>query len=87
MQINSHYKLFSFILIFLSISSFFVGFIYGENSAGAGTLNNDFQQFWKNLNTFINNDLNRALVFTTVHDPDYYKSSRTPLLYILNAFI
>ena len=86
MQINSHYKLFSFILIFLSISSFFVGFIYGENSAGAGTLNNDFQQFWKNLNTFINNDLNRALVFTTVHDPDYYKSSRTPLLYILNAF-
>ena len=45
MKINSHYKLFSFILIFLSISSFFVGFIYGENSAGAGTLNNDFQQF------------------------------------------
>ena len=85
MQINSHYKFFSFILIFLSISSFFLGFIYGENSAGAGTLNNDFQNVWKNLRTFLNNDLSRAIEFTTAADGAYYKSSRTPLIYILNA--
>jgi len=85
MQINSHYKFFSFILIFLSISSFFLGFIYGENSAGAGTLNNDFRYVWKNLHTFLNNELIRALEFTTAADSTYYTSSRTPLIYILNA--
>ena len=85
MHKNSYYKFFSFILIFLSISSFFFGFIYGENSAGAGTLNNDFQNVWKNLQTFLNNDLNRAIKFTTDVDRDHYISSRTPLIYILNS--
>ena len=87
MQKNSYYKFFSFILIFLSISSFFFGFIYGENSAGAGTLNNDFQNVWKNLQTFLNNELTRAIEFTTVVDRDHYISSRTPLIYILNALL
>ena len=63
MQKNSYYKFFSFILIFLSISSFFFGFIYGENSAGAGTLNNDFQNVWKNLQTFLNIQLHTLVFF------------------------
>ena len=85
MQINSHYKFFPLVLIFLSIFSFFLGFIYGENSAGAGTLNNDFQNVWKNLHTFLYNDLSRAIEFTATADGKYYTSSRTPLIYILNS--
>ena len=51
MQINNYYKFFSLILILISAFSFFIGFIYGENSAGAGTLEGDFKNTWKNLAT------------------------------------
>ncbi len=61
MRINSYHKLFSFALILLSVLSFFIGFIYGENSAGAGTFFGDFELLWKNLQTFINNDLSVAI--------------------------
>ena len=85
MKINTRYKFISLLLVLLSISSFFIGFIYGENSAGAGSLNGDFVGMWKNLQTFLNNDIATALKFTTEFDPEnYYKSSRTPLLYILH---
>ena len=80
MKINTRYKFISLLLVLLSISSFFIGFIYGENSAGAGSLNGDFVGMWKNLQTFLNNDIATALKFTTELDPEnYYKSSRTPL--------
>ena len=86
MRITNYYKLFSIILISLSVLSFFVGFIYGENSAGAGTFEGDFVGFWKNLQTFLNNDIPAALKFTAELDVggENYKSSRTPLLYILH---
>ena len=84
MRIINYYKYFSFFLIILSISSFFIGFIYGENSAGAGTFNGDFVFLWKNLQTFINNDLNVAISFTSNLDAENYQSSRTPLLYIFH---
>lgn len=84
MIINKNYKIFSYFLIFLSISSFFAGFIYGENSAGAGTLDYDFKSVWKNLQTFLANDINKAIELTAVPDHEYYQSSRTPLLYILH---
>ena len=87
MSINSYYKFFSFVLILLSISSFFIGFIYGENSAGAGSFSGDFVGFWKNLQVFLNNDLTTALKFTTELDGDNYRSSRTPLVYIFHAFL
>ena len=81
---NIHYKYFSFFLIILSISSYFIGFIYGENSAGAGTFNGDFEHLWKNLQTFINNDLSVAIGFTSNLDAENYQSSRTPLVYIFH---
>ena len=84
MRITNYYKLFSIILISLSVLSFFVGFIYGENSAGAGTFNGDFIHLWKNLQTFINNDLSVAISFTSNLDGENYQSSRTPLLYIFH---
>jgi|TARA_B100000929_G_scaffold184206_1_gene145881 hypothetical protein len=84
MRINNHYKSISFLLILLSITSFFIGFFYGENSAGAGTLYHDFNNVWKNLQTFQNNDLGTAINFTAGSDREIFQSSRTPLIYILH---
>ena len=90
MRINS-YKIFSLLLVFLSVLSLFIGFSYGENSAGAGTFLGDFPLMWKNLQTFLNNDLATAIDFTAKIDDDNFQSSRTPLLYIfhklLNPFV
>ena len=85
MRINS-YKNFSLLLVSISVLSFFIGFNYGENSAGAGSFQGDFPQLWKNLQTFLNNDLDRAISFTTTIDHENFKSSRTPLLYIIHKF-
>ena len=85
MKTNNHYKFISLILIILSFLSFFIGFIYGENSAGAGSFDGDFANVWKNLQTILNNDIMVALKFTTEFDPEnFYHSGRTPLLYIIN---
>ncbi len=84
MKISGFYKFFSIFLILLSISSLFIGFIYGENSAGAGGLNGDFSQTWINLQLFLNNDISTALKLTTTSDSNIYMSSRVPTLYIVN---
>ena len=84
MRTNSYYKFFSICLILLSISSFVIGFIYGENSAGAGGFTGDFGQTWRNLQTFLNNDMGTAVHLTTTFDNEIYRSSRTPLLYIFH---
>ena len=84
MKMNSYYKFFSIFLILLSISSFFIGFIYGENSAGAGGFDGDFEHTWRNLQLFLNNDISTALQLTTTSDNNIYMSSRTPMLYIFN---
>ena len=94
-KINNNYKLgnfnlFDLIIISLSvlaIFSFFFGFIFKENSAGAGGLNGDFKNTWLNINTFLKFDLKTALDFVANGDRDFYVSSRTPVLYILNAKI
>ena len=83
MRINS-YKNFSLLLVFLSVLSLFIGFGYGENSAGGGTFLGDFPLMWKNLQTFLNNDLATAIDFTAKIDDDNFQSSRTPLLYIIH---
>ena len=81
---NIHYKYISIFLIILSISSYFLGFLYGENSAGAGTFTGDFVFLWRNLQTFINNDLGVAIGFTTNLDAENFRGSRTPLVYIFH---
>ena len=53
MKKNIYYRFIPTILILLSISSFFIGFIYGENSAGAGSAKGDFPGLWKNLQIFL----------------------------------
>jgi hypothetical protein len=82
MGIRSYYKYFSFFLIILSISSYFVGFIYGENSAGGGLA--DYPNVWLNLQTFLNNSIIDGVHLTTTYDTEIYHSSRTPLVYIFH---
>ena len=68
-------------LIFLIIISFFVGFFFNENSAGAGNYNGDIQHSWKNLQIFVNNNLYQAII-----SKEYY-SNRTPLVFILHKYL
>ena len=83
--LNDNYKIVISILIFLSFSSFFLGFYFDENSAGAGGLYGDFSLNWSNLQIFLNNDLITAINYTDGSDPDnFYQSSRPPLVYILH---
>lgn len=79
-----NYNLISVLLIIFSIFTFFLGFYFGENSAGAGSFKGDFTNVWKSLNTFLNHGIIEAIGLTATGDPDFYKSSRTPLIYILN---
>ena len=75
---KNYYKNFSVLLIILSISSYFLGFIYGENSAGGGLV--DYLHVWSNLQTFLNNSLIEGVNLTATYDDNTYMSSRTPLL-------
>ncbi len=78
-------KIFSYFLIIFSILSYFIGFYLNENSAGAGSLVfGDLKNTWNNLNTFLNNSILDGVHLTTSLDTDVYKSSRTPLIYIIH---
>ena len=78
MQKKDNYKIFSIILIFLSFFSFFVGFYFDENSAGAGYYQGDIEHIWKNLQIFLTNDFT-----SSINHPDYF-DSRTPIAYIFH---
>ena len=79
MEIKNNYKFLSFILIFLSLFSFFFGFYLDENSAGGGSYLGDWVFLWPNLKLFINND------FYTAITHENFQTNRPPLLYILHA--
>jgi hypothetical protein len=68
------------ILICLILTSFFLGFYFNENSAGAGNYNGDIQHTWKNLQIFLNNNL-----YNSINSEEYY-SNRTPLVFILHKY-
>ena len=69
-------------LIFLSVLSYFAGFILRENSAGGGEA--DFAHTWRNVLTFEKNTLLDALKLTTTSDREIFQSTRTPGFYVLN---
>ena len=79
MEIKNNYKFFSFVLIFLSLLSFFLGFYLDENSAGGGSYLGDWSILWPNLKLFINNDLYTAITH------ENFLSNRSPLLYMMHA--
>ena len=78
---KENYKILTFILIILSIVSFFLGFHFDENSAGAGGHNGDFVAIWRNQQIFLSYDL----ISASSH-PDYF-DSRAPTAYILHKFL
>ena len=79
MEIKNNYKFFSFILIFLSLFSFFFGFYLDENSAGGGSYIGDWIFLWPNLKLFVDND------FYTAITHENFLTNRPPLLYMLHA--
>ena len=86
-NLNKNFKLYIFIVIFFTILLFLIGFFFQENSAGAGGFKGDFQHVWSNLSLFKNYDFRDALKATAGQDEIKYISSRTPLIYILNAYL
>ena len=71
MNFLDHKNNYNYLIILLSLlvySSFFLGFYYDENSAGAGGYGRDFSLNWTNLQIFINNDLMTAINSTDGSD-------------------
>ncbi len=85
-QNKSTYLIFSLtIIVYLS---FFLGFFFDENSAGAGGYSRDFSLNWNNLQIFLNNDFMTAVNSTDGTDANNnYRSSRAPLVYILHSLL
>ena len=79
-----HKALLTFLLFFL-VFFYIYGYIIGENSAGGGGYNGDFQTTFNNLQLFINNNFFESLKLTT--DNNLYYTNRPPLLYILHSFL
>ncbi len=63
------------ILVYLS---FFLGFIFNENSIGSGGYTGDLNWMWKNFDIFKNNSL-----WASINHPEFF-GNRTPLLYVLH---
>ncbi len=82
-SIKNYYILF---ISFFTFSLFFLGFFLQENSAGAGGFNGDFGHVWNNLLLFKNFGFWEGMDATAGIGENKYKSSRPPLLYILNAY-
>jgi len=89
MNFQNHYKILNIYLFLISIFTillFFFGFYLQENSAGAGGFNGDFNHVWNNLSLFKNNTFSVGLDATAGTNEYKYKSSRPPLIYILNSY-
>ncbi len=86
-NLNKKFNLCIYIVIFFSVFLFLIGFFFQENSAGAGGFKGDFQNVWNNLSIFKNNDFKEGLKATAGIGEIKYASSRTPLIYILNAYL
>lgn len=83
---KSYKNYFILFISFFTFSLFFLGFFLRENSAGAGGYTGDFGHVWNNLLLFKNIGLWEGLDATAGIGENKYKSSRPPLVYILNAY-
>ena len=75
---------FEFFLLLLSvicITSFLVGFIVKENSAGGGGYNGDLSWIVKNIEIFKNNNLYDSIFHSELF------GNRTPLIYVINTLL
>ena len=71
----------TYFIFSLIIFSFFHGFYYDENSAGAGGYKGDIIWILNNIEIFKNNKLKDAIL-----NDDFF-GNRTPLVYIINNFL
>ncbi len=74
-------KKISYLILSLVILSFFLGFYFNENSAGAGGYNGDITWILQNIEIFKNNSFYEAIT-----NQDFF-GNRTPLIYILNDLL
>ncbi len=72
------YKFTSIFLVIFAIFSYFLGFYYNENAAGAGGTSGDFKIIYNNFQIFLKND-----IVTAINHPDYL-DSRLPTSYIFH---
>lgn len=78
---NYQKKIFIYLLIFLTASSYFLGFYLNENAAGAGFYSGDLGHVWKNVQIYLNNE-----TIKSINHPEIY-SNRPPLLYLLHKYL
>ena len=81
MKLNNKIIILQYVLIFIALSSFILGFILNENSAGGGGYNGDMVWIQKNIKIFEENNLISAILSSDLF------GNRTPLIYILNTII
>ena len=84
LKFRDNYDYLFLLLIGFSIFLYFFGFWINENSAGGGE--GDFQNTWRNLQTFKDNNLMNALKITSMSDSSTFQSSRIPGVYIFHKF-
>ncbi|MDB9760612.1 hypothetical protein OAB59_01435 [Pelagibacteraceae bacterium] len=65
-------------LSLLIVVSFFIGFFFNENSAGAGGYKGDITWLLGNIDIFKNNSL-----YDSIFHPDLF-GNRTPIIYVIN---
>ncbi len=78
---NYQKNIFIYLLIFLTVSSYFLGYYLNENAAGAGLYTGDLGHVWKNIKIYLNNE-----TIKSISDPNFY-SNRPPLLYLFHKYI
>lgn len=81
MKINNKTIFLQYFLIFIALTSYILGFVFNENSAGGGGYNGDMVWIQKNIKIFEENNL-----ITAILSPDLF-GNRTSLIYILNTII
>ena len=81
-QKNINYSI-SLTLSFIAFLSYLIGFLFNENSAGAGGYIGDLSLIWPNVKLYSGNihDINSTLLSLE------YRSSRMPGVYILHKFL
>ena len=78
---NKIQKITTIFLSLLIIISYFLGFVFSENSIGSGGYNGDLVWMWDNFEIFKNESLIQAI------KSDDFFGNRTALLYILNIYL
>ncbi len=78
---NKIHKLTTLLLSLLIVISYFLGFVFSENSTGSGDYDGDLGWILENFEIFKNENLLQAI------KSDNFFGNRTALLYILNIYL